>query len=154
MPLPEKDTQSPAVPSQQKHESSLEHLENRLYSRTPPPLRHDEEFIGEEKHIRIAPGWTSEAERKEATLFSIVSIVMPWLKRLFIASILFFLFAAGIAVFGFWRGGNTLSPQNISVEVIGPVGAAAGEELPVEIVIRNDNKQSLNSVDLLIEFPD
>ena len=134
--------------------NTLDELENRLYSRTPPPLRHDEEFMGEEKHIRIAPGWTSEAERKESALYSIVSTLMPWLKRLFIASIIFFLFAAGIAIFGFWHGGNTLSPQNISVEVIGPVGAAAGEELPVEIVIRNDNKQSLDSVDLIVEFPD
>ena len=134
--------------------NTLDELENRLYSRTPPPLRHDEEFMGEEKNIRIAPGWTSEAERKESALYSIVSTLMPWLKRLFIASIIFFLFAAGIAIFGFWHGGNTLSPQNISVEVIGPVGAAAGEELPVEIVIRNDNKQSLDSVDLIVEFPD
>lgn len=154
MPLPDENTQSPAIPSQKEHQSSLENLENRLYSRTPPPLRHDEEFIGEEKHIRIAPGWTSEAERKESALYSIISTLMPWLKRLFIASIIFFLFAAGIAIFGFWRGGNTLSPQNISVEVVGPVGAAAGEELPVEITVQNGNKLSLDSVDLLIDFPD
>jgi len=148
MPLPEENT--PLQP----HRNSLEDLENRLYSRTPPPLRHDEEFMGEEKHIRIAPGWTSETERKESALYSIFSTVMPWLKRLFIASILFFLFAGGLAVFSFWRKGSTLSPQNISIEIFGPVGAAAGEELPIEIVVRNDNQQSLHSVDLLVELPD
>src|SRR3989344_2659151 len=144
-------------PLNQPHEQpqdSLENLEHRLYSRTPPPLRHDEEFIGEERHVRIAPEWTSEAERKESALYSIVATIMPWIKRLFVASIIFFMFTAGIAFFGVWRGENTVSPQNISVDVIGPVGAPAGEEMSVEITIGNENTINLNSVDLLVEFPD
>ena len=147
MALPEGDT-----PPQQ-HKNALENLENRLYSRTPPPLRHDEEFIGEEKHIRIAPGWTSEAERKDSTLYSIFATVMPWLQRLLIASILFFLFAAGLGLYGFWRGGNTVSPQNITIQIQGPVGAAAGEETAVEVTVGNDNALPLDAVDVLVEFP-
>ena len=134
--------------------NTLERLENRLYSRTPPPLRHDEEFIGEEKHIRIAPGWTSDTERKQSAFYSMISSVMPWLKRLFFASIIFFFFAAAIAFYGFWRGGNTISPQNISVEVNGPVGTGAGEEFSLDITVGNDNTLDLDSVDLLVEFPD
>jgi len=64
------------------------------------------------------------------------------------------MFTAGIAFFGVWRGENTVSPQNISVDVIGPVGAPAGEEMSVEITIGNENTINLNSVDLLVEFPD
>src|SRR3990167_9222725 len=75
--------------------SSLESLERRLYSRTPPPLRHDEEFLGEERHIRIAPEWTSEAERKESAVYSILETIMPWIRRLFVASLLFFMFTVG-----------------------------------------------------------
>src|SRR3989338_7151764 len=139
--------------SKKERQSSLENLEARLYSRTPPPLRHDEEFVGEDRHIRIAPGWTSDAERKQSALYSIAATAMPWLKRLFVASIIFFLFAAGIALYGFWRGETTISPRNISVEVVGPVGTGAGEELQIEIVIRNDNTIDLDSADLLLEFP-
>lgn len=137
-----------------ERQSSLENLEHRLYSRIPPPLRHDEEFIKEEKHVRIAPEWTSETERKESALYSIAALAMPWLKRLLIASILFFMFTVGIAFYGVWRGENTVSPQNISVDVVGPVGVGAGEEMGVEIVINNQNAIDLVSVDLLVEFPD
>ncbi len=139
---------------EKEHRSSLQSLEERLYSRTPPPLRHDEEFIGEEKHVRIAPGWTSDAERKESSVYSMISTLMPWLKRFFVASILFFFFAAALALLGFWRGSNTVSPENISVDVQGPVGAGAGEELMLTITIGNGNALDLDSVDLLVEFPD
>ncbi len=134
--------------------SSLESLEDRLYSRTPPPLRHDEEFIGEEKHIRIAPGWTSEAERKESAVYSLMATIMPWFKRFFIASVIFSLFAGCVSLYGFWRGGNTVSRQNISIDVVGPVGTGAGEEMSVEVTVGNANKLDLASVDLVAEFPD
>ncbi|TSC58074.1 MAG: Uncharacterized protein Greene041679_184 [Parcubacteria group bacterium Greene0416_79] len=139
---------------EKERRSNLEELEDRLYSRTPPPLRHDEEFGGEERHIRIAPGWTEEAERKQSGLFHIFSRIMPWMKRLFIASIIFFLFAAGVALYGFWRGGNTVSPRNISLSVLGPVGAPAGEEFSFEVTVGNYNEIDLDSVELLVDYPD
>lgn len=136
------------------HKNSLENLENRLYSRTPPPLRHDEEFIGEEKHVRIAPGWTNEAEREHTAVYTLLSATMPWLKGFFIASIIFFLFAAGVTLLGFFRGKNTVSPQNISIKVDGPVAIGAGEEVLVEISVGNDNTIDLDSVSLRVEYPD
>ncbi len=136
------------------HKSSLENLENRLYSRTPPPLRHDEEFIGEEKNVRIAPGWTNEAEREHTAVYTLLSATMPWLKGFFIASIIFFLFAAGLTFLGLFRGQNTVSPQNISIQVNGPVAIGAGEEVPIEISVGNDNTIDLDSVSLRVEFPD
>jgi hypothetical protein len=138
----------------QENESNLERLERRLYSRTPPPVRRDEEFSREERHIRIAPGWTEEAERRHSGFYSIFARIMPWIQRLFIASIVFFLFAAGVALYGFWRGSNTVSPQNISLSVLGPVGAPAGEALSFEVTVGNYNELDLDSVDLLVEYPD
>ncbi|MDO8564563.1 MAG: hypothetical protein Q7R88_01060 [bacterium] len=139
--------------SPQEKPSSLEHLEDRLYSRTPPPLRHDEESGGSERHIRIAPSWTSETEEHQSGWFTVISRIMPHVKRFFVASIVFFLFAAGIAFYGFWRGGNTVSPQNISLAILGPVSAPAGEELSFEVTVGNLNEMALDSVDLLIEYP-
>lgn len=130
--------------------SDLEDLERRLYSRTPPPLRRDEEGLSEH-HIRIRPAWNKEEE--PGTAFRIFATIMPWLKRLFIASILFFLFAGAVAFYGFFRGGNTVSPGNISLSVLGPVSAPAGEELSFDISITNDNKIALESVDLIVEYP-
>ena len=137
-----------------EHESKLDNLENRLYSRTPPPLRHHEEFGKDERHIRIAPGWTDEAERKDSALYGMVAKIMPWLKRLFIASIVFMLFAGSIALYGFWQGSNTVSSQNISLSILGPVAAPAGEELVLEVNIGNYNELLLESVDLLVEYPE
>ncbi len=144
----------PASSNEKDKPSGLESLENRLYSRNPPPLRHDEEYGLGEQHVRIAPGWTDEEERKQSTLYGIFAKIMPWLKRLFIASIIFFLFAAGVALFSVWHGGNTVSPQNISLSVLGPVSAAAGEELSFEVTVTNYNEQDLESVDLLIKLPE
>ena len=143
------------MPSDEKQDSvekqsNLENLENRLYSRTPPPLRRDEEGLGEH-HIRIKPAWNREEEPGPS--FRIFATIMPWLKRLFIASILFFLFAGAVAFYGFFRGGNTISPGNISLAVLGPVSAPAGEELNFEITITNYNELALDSVDLLVEYP-
>lgn len=135
-----------------EHQSSLETLEGRLYSRTPPPLRREEGFR-EERRVRIAPGWTEEAERQQSTLMGLFSALMPWLKRLFIASIVFFLFAAGLALYGFWRGGNTVSPQNIALTALGPASSAAGEELSFDVSVSNLNELDLDSADLLIEYP-
>lgn len=132
----------------------LEDLENRLYSRTPPPLRPPGGLGGEEKHIRITPGWTEEAERKESTILGAVAKIMPWLNRILVVSIIFFLFAGGVALFGFWRGGNTVSPQNISLAALGPVAAPAGEVLAFEVTIVNYNDSELSSVDLVVAYPD
>ncbi len=132
----------------------LDDLESRLYSRTPPPLRPPEGQGGEEKHIRIAPGWTEEAERKQSAFFGIISHLMPWLNRVLIASIVFFLFAGGVALFGFARGGNTVSPQNISLTALGPVAAPAGETLAFEVTVTNYNESELSSVDLVVAYPD
>lgn len=141
-------------PQGEPRKSNLENLENRLYSRTPPPLRHAEEFGREERHIRIAPGWTEEAERKDSGFYRLIASIMPWLKRIFIASVIFALFAGSIALYGFWRGANTVSSQNISLEVAGPVAAPAGEELVMEVNIGNYNQLLVESVNLLVEYPE
>ena len=131
----------------------LEDLERRLYSRTPPPIRPEEGFQGDEKHIRIASGWSEEAQRKESALLGIIKTVMPWLNRILVASIIFFLFAGGVALVGLLRGGNTISPNRISLSALGPVSAPAGEELAFEITVGNYNESELSSVDLVVEYP-
>ncbi len=133
---------------------SLDDIENRLYSRTPPPLHETPVLQSEERGVRIAPGWTAEAERKQSALYGIIARIMPWLNRILIASTIFFLFAGGVALVGLWRGSNTVSPQNISLSALGPVAAPAGEELAYEITVGNYNETELSSVDLLVEYPD
>ncbi|PIQ68254.1 MAG: hypothetical protein COV91_05100 [Candidatus Taylorbacteria bacterium CG11_big_fil_rev_8_21_14_0_20_46_11] len=141
-------------PPESERSSNLENLENRLYSRTPPPLHPPAEFGKDERHIRIAPGWTAEAERKDSAVYGMVARIMPWLKRLFVASILFMLGAGGVALYGFWQGSNMVSSENISLSVLGPVAAPAGEELILDINIGNYNSLLLESVDLIVEYPE
>ncbi|OHA20498.1 MAG: hypothetical protein A2849_00690 [Candidatus Taylorbacteria bacterium RIFCSPHIGHO2_01_FULL_51_15] len=145
---------SPENQPSKERASSLEDLQYRLHSRTPPPVLRDKEFFREERHLRITPSWTNETAERRSAFYSLLTSTMPWLKRLLIVSVIFFFFAAGLAFYGFWRGGNTISPQNISVEVQGPVGGGAGEEMSLDIHISNENPLSLESVDLLVEFPE
>src|SRR3989338_4875378 len=133
-----------------EHKSNLENLERRLYSRTPPPLHRDDEGLSEH-HMRIKPSWNREEEPGPS--FRVLATIMPWLKRLFIASILFFLFAGAVAFYGFFRGGNTVSPGNISLVVQGPVATPAGEELSFDVTLTNGNELALDSVDLIVEYP-
>lgn len=151
--MPDEPSVTPPQTPDGERPNGLSELERRLYSRTPPPLRHDEEYGLSEEHIRIAPGWTEEAERRESSLYGILATVMPWIKRLFVASIIFFLFAGSIALWSFWRGTNTVSPQNISLSVLGPVAVAAGEELSFEVTVANYNELDLDATDLLVEYP-
>ena len=74
--------------------------------------------------------------------------------RFFIFSVIFFLIALGVATFIIIRGTNEISPDNIDLAVSGPVSIAGGESLDLQIDIANRNNTTLQSVDLLVEFPE
>ena len=142
---------------QQKNEggrprSPLEDLKRGLYARTPPSAREYDSSLSQHR-INIKPSWTRE-EESTSPLHALFNAFMPWLKRFFVVSIIFFLSAAGIAFYAFWRGSNTVSAEKINITVAGPVAAPAGEELSFEITVGNQNNIDLESVDLLVEYPE
>lgn len=68
-------------------------------------------------------------------------------------SIIFFIFAAALSAFIFWRGSNLVSSQNVEIIVNGPVSIAAGDEMSFQVSILNRNNVALQNADLTIEYP-
>lgn len=77
-----------------------------------------------------------------------------WAKRIFVGSIVFFLIAAGIAMYMFFGGLNAVSTKNVDIEVGGPISIAAGEAQEFEISIKNGNNVPLQNVNLLVTYPE
>lgn len=78
----------------------------------------------------------------------------PILGRILIVSI-FALIASGIfAWYVYATGGNYISADNIDVKVIGPVATPAGEVLTLDIDMFNGNTEKIESVDLIVQYPD
>lgn len=80
-------------------------------------------------------------------------IKIPYTKIL-IGSFLFFILASGFTFFRFFFGQNLISGNNIDILVSGPVSIAGGEELPLNIEIKNSNNTALKSVTMRIEYPE
>ncbi len=77
-----------------------------------------------------------------------------FLKRLF--AITFFALLAAIAFFlyVYSSGSNYISGANIDINVIGPVSTPSGEVLNLDIDVNNRNSSDLESVDLVVQYPD
>jgi hypothetical protein len=79
---------------------------------------------------------------------------MSFAVKFFIASIAFFVIAAGVAVYLFLGGGNIISPQNIDMQVVAPSLVDSGKVGSIQIVIGNRNTADLTLVDALIDYPE
>ncbi|MDP3734854.1 MAG: hypothetical protein Q8R39_00280 [bacterium] len=75
-------------------------------------------------------------------------------KIFFLLSALFFLLAAGFAVYRFRDGGRSISSSNVEMTITGPVSIDAGEDLSLQVTMTNHNPISLESAELLIEYPE
>jgi hypothetical protein len=78
---------------------------------------------------------------------------MSFATKFFLASVAFFILAAGAATYIFLGGGNVISPQNIDLQVVTPSLVDSGKQGSVQIIIDNRNTSPLTLVDLLIDYP-
>jgi hypothetical protein len=76
--------------------------------------------------------------------------------RKIVASIglLFFIGAAAVASFIMFAGNNTISGDNITLSVTGQNTVGAGEVLPFQVAVSNQNGVPVQSATLIIEYPD
>ncbi|MEK7612961.1 MAG: hypothetical protein AAB449_02335 [Patescibacteria group bacterium] len=74
--------------------------------------------------------------------------------KFLIGSAFFFVWAAAIAGYVFFGGGNLISPQNIDIELVAPSLIDGGKEATFQVIIHNKNTAPLEVADLLITYPE
>lgn len=74
--------------------------------------------------------------------------------RLFGAAALFFAIAAVLSGVFYFFGQNTISGNNISIDIEGPFVLGGGEEIDLQIAVSNQNAVSIEAATLIIEYPE
>jgi len=132
-------------------DGSIEKLKKRLYSRTDKNLgivkRKRLRPLGHDVEGQWTPESVPEEVKKKKDSHSVLSILLMF-------SVVFFIGSAGLAAYFFLGGSTTVSSQNIDIEIEGPISVRGNEELILQIAITNRNAISIQSTELLIEYPE
>jgi hypothetical protein len=79
---------------------------------------------------------------------------ISFFTKMLIVSFIFFVSALSFVLFRFNGGGNTVYSNAVSVILVGPVSVGGGEELSIDVIIQNNHSFPINTVDLVIEYPE
>ncbi len=127
---------------------NIDKIKDSLYSKNTDGIfakrRHS---LQEKNDLKTSTAWNMEEEKAES------SFQIPYTKIL-LGAFIFFILALGFTFSKFFLGNNVVSGNNIDILVSGPASIAGGEELPLDIQVKNNNSVNLQVVDLHIEYPD
>jgi hypothetical protein len=133
-------------------ESSIERLKRTLYSR-------NEDIIPKEKRNPVLPkefdvptDWGSKPNY-DLPPEVLIKRNNAFFNKYFFGSLLFFLVSVGVAAFIFLGGLNTISSNNIVMDITAPTSISSGEELSIGLSIKNENRTTLEDVTLFIDYP-
>ena len=71
----------------------------------------------------------------------------------FVVALLFFVVAAGTAGYLFYYGGNSVSTNNVAIDIQGPTTIAGGDIVPLSFTITNKNSVTLGDTKIEVDFP-
>ncbi|OIP64575.1 MAG: hypothetical protein COV32_01665 [Candidatus Yonathbacteria bacterium CG10_big_fil_rev_8_21_14_0_10_43_136] len=132
--------------------SKISELEKDLYSKDFK--QHRVEDILTHKEAIAGPSWDKEADEASLRETEITSANRHQLMKKFVKySVLFFLLSTVVAVFIWWRGSNIVSGENILIDIVAPVAVSGGEPFETRFTITNNNKVSIESATLFVEYP-
>src|SRR3989338_2612794 len=126
--------------------SKLLEREEDLYARDPGALGIKRAPHLPEQKVDVREDWQDDKEKALADKLRYKLLGMkekPIATLLLAFSLIFFFGAAVFAFFTFYRGANVVSSENVDISIIGPVSVAGGEELPLEIIVSNNNNAVL-----------
>ena len=150
-----------------EEKSGVEKLKRELYSRkedVPPPGSERTELSASEAEAPRA--WQEPVQESVAQPSplppSTPGLVLPptpphhmsIAKKFLFTSAAFFFIALGVATFMMLGGVNTISPQNIDVEIVAPSIIDGGKETTFQFIITNRNQADLDLADLILDFPE
>lgn len=128
---------------------NIDRVKDSLYSKNTDGIFDKRRHVLQDKtDLKVPTSWESAEEEKVESSFNI-----PYTKIL-LGAFVFFVLALGFAFSRFFLGSNVVSGNNIDILVSGPASIAGGEELPLDIEIKNNNNTDLNTVSLRVEYPE
>lgn len=136
-------------PTPEDKVGSLERAREHLYRPTDNPRTHPLLTGSEEK--KLPHTWRENGAQKHS--------LNPggWHTRLarafFVIASLFFLVSVGIAGYIFFIGGNSVSMDKITIEILGPTSIAGGDTVSLSLVITNRNAVTIERAVVEIDFP-
>ncbi|KKR28241.1 MAG: hypothetical protein UT61_C0054G0013, partial [Candidatus Woesebacteria bacterium GW2011_GWA1_39_8] len=151
----------PSLKASGGQREKLNRLEKKLYSRGAPNIidagrTELKEDVKQNEEIKT--DWpnvkTSSFDELAAKMSKVAQNKHNFVNKIFIASLVFFVVAAGIAAFVFLGGSNLVSSRNVDVQVSGPLSIPGGQEVSFDIDVVNNNNVDLNAASLLVEYPE
>jgi len=136
--------------SENEHENKIEDIKRHLYDPVDTVTHRTHEGVLHTINHKVEPEWRNEEINNSISMRKPKNSIF---KKFFIASIIFFFIAVGIALYMFYTGGASVSSENIDITVIGNAFTKGGEELPLQIEVTNRNKANLELSNLLISYP-
>ena len=128
---------------------SIEQLKKKLYSRTGEGLGVKKRRRLRDLSYNVRTKWGKEPFKKS------IHINKNRILTVFLVlSALFFVGSLAVSAFFFFADRNTVSSNNIVIEIQGPTVSRGGDELSLQVQITNENPVPIEDVGFLVEFPD
>jgi Domain of unknown function DUF11 len=142
---------------QAREAERLESLRERLYARGGPS---EPERVRHELSNTAPTPADSRRVPPPAPLTASTPAPMPqrsprrsYRIKIALLGILFFIGALGVSSMFLFMGNNTISGNNIAIDVSGPLSVGGGESMNLQIAIANQNTLPIESATLIITYP-
>lgn len=134
-----------------KRKSHIERLKEKIYSPKTPNLNLKPRGPIMETEHEVKDSWPKDAPpppraRKKSLLQNTM------FRKFFLGTIIFFILSIGFGLMMFFGGRNTVSADNIDINILGNAFVSGGEELPLKIELINRNNVSLDYSDLILQY--
>lgn len=130
----------------------IDNLERKLYSPQQDVVLKERKPI-REKQYDVPQSWEDTATTIQETQLELPAEGPNWFFRIFTATLLFFVGAAGFAAYMFFFAPQSIN-RNIDILINAPLSIGAGEPFNFEVMIENKDAAPIISADLVVEFPD
>ncbi len=133
--------------------SRLEALKKKLFSKNEALLRKNKEGVFSHKEFEVGETW--QEEKMKPVKKQIINFRAPssLFKKFFVGAVLFLVIGVIFAFAMLYTGENTVSTERVIITILGNSYTAGGEELPIDVIVKNENSVSIDSADLIIEYP-
>ena len=138
----------------EEKKGKIERLNDRLYSRTryrDPLDKHAP--IKQLESANVEEKWQTPELDEMLRRERVIPRINPFIKKVFIFALLFFIAAITVAGLVFIGGANFISSRNVGINVLGPTTISAGETLELSISILNTNNADLEFANLSTQYP-